>query len=197
MYCVVGLGNLGLSNSMTRHNIGFMAIDMFASELGISFDKYDCEGIVCNFNYNNENILLCKPQTSLNESGVCVKALADRYNLSSNNFIIIYDDKELPVGEIRIRSKGSGGYHNGIRSIIDWFGGNDSFYRIRIGIGKPKDNETLVSYVKCVPPEDEFSLLRQAFFNVKDSILLIVDGKLQVAQNKYNIKGKSRSKPII
>lgn len=192
MYCVVGLGNIGESYSKTRHNAGFMAIDCLAEKLGLDLTIYDCAGELCSTVICGQEVILCKPQTSLNKSGECVKQLLEKFALPVENIIILYDDSALPVGEIRIRSSGSGGYHNGMRSIISCLEGNENFPRIRIGIGRPASEETLVSHVLGTPDREEELALGKAYANAADAVLLLITENIDSAQRKYNIKGKTR-----
>lgn len=193
MYCVIGLGNLGEQRSKSRHNSGFQAVDRLAEKMGLAFDRNECEGISCHHFINGEEIIFCKPQTSLNESGVCVAAIAEKFKIPIEKIIILYDDMALPVGEIRVRAKGGPGTHNGMRSIISHLNGANNFPRVRIGIGRPAPGETAVSHVLGIPDEEEGQAMDKAYEKAADAVVLIITETVDSAQNKYNIKGKTRN----
>lgn len=135
MKLIVGLGNPGRAYKNTRHNIGFMFIDVLAKQKDTKFRldrKLKCE--ITEFRHLDEMVLLIKPMTYMNLSGEAVAAVSRFYSIEPDDIIVVYDDKDLPSGKIRIRRNGSSGGHNGMRSIIDKLG-TDQIKRIRIGIG--------------------------------------------------------------
>lgn len=143
MRIIIGLGNPGLEYKNTRHNVGFKVIDMIASDLRlipvnqteIEFRSSDlCEAEVAEAHFYGEKVLLVKPQTFMNNSGTCVMRLADFYKVEPHNIWVVTDDKDLPLGTIRVRLEGSSGGHNGLNSIISHISAN--FPRIRLGIGQ-------------------------------------------------------------
>lgn len=144
---IVGLGNPGDRYENTRHNMGFMTIDLLAQELGLSFnwEKTFVVEIADTF-VNGEKIFLVKPQTFMNESGRAVKPLMTYYNLDPSALTVIYDDMDSPVGRVRLRQKGSSGGQRGIKSIITHLG-TEEFNRIKIGIGRPKNGMKVVNHV--------------------------------------------------
>jgi len=147
MKFIIGLGNPGKKYQHNRHNIGFMAIDMLAHEFDVSMRKRKYDARHGSFSYKRESIMLVKPQTFMNESGVAVKQIVDYYQGNpSTDVLIIIDDIHLSFGTVRIRSKGSAGGHNGLQSIIDYLG-TGVFARLRIGVDKPPDYMDLSSYV--------------------------------------------------
>lgn len=135
MYIIAGLGNPGLSYSRTRHNIGFMALDALARRWGIRIHTRAFQGLVGEGLFEGEKVLLIKPQTYMNLSGSCLREVMGFYKLPPEKLIVLVDDVELPLGSLRIRSKGSAGTHNGLRSILSCLG-SDNFVRIRIGCGQ-------------------------------------------------------------
>lgn len=146
MKCFVGLGNPGPKYDKTRHNIGFMAIDQLSSDTNIELDKTKFK---CNYGIgllNGEKIMLVKPQTFMNLSGEGVRPLADYYNIELEDIVVIYDDLDLPLGRIRLRQKGSGGGHNGIKSLTQHFG-SEKYNRIRLGIERPPAGMPVTNYV--------------------------------------------------
>ncbi len=144
---IVGLGNPGSKYEKTKHNIGFMAIDKIVNNLDVTFteDKNFKAQIGSTF-INHEKVYFVKPTTFMNNSGIAVKALLTYYNISVEDLIVIYDDLDMEVGKLRLRSKGSAGGHNGIKSIIAHLG-TQEFNRIKVGIGRPVKGMTVINHV--------------------------------------------------
>ena len=133
MLLIVGLGNPGMKYKNTYHNVGFNLVDALAKSLKVKFDKTECEAKTAHTKIGGEDVILAKPQTYMNLSGVAVKKLVKHYGLDETSDIIVcYDDVDLPVGTMRMRESGSAGTHNGMRSIVDELG-TQNFKRIRIG----------------------------------------------------------------
>ncbi|MBM7641874.1 aminoacyl-tRNA hydrolase [Streptococcus loxodontisalivarius] len=144
---IVGLGNPGSKYHETRHNVGFMALDLLAKDLGVTFSENKTfKAEVASSFLDGEKVYLVKPTTFMNLSGVAVRALLAYYNIPVEDLIVIYDDLDMEVGKIRFRQKGSAGGHNGIKSIIAEIG-TQEFDRIKIGIGRPKQGMTVVNHV--------------------------------------------------
>lgn len=144
---IVGLGNPGSKYEKTKHNIGFMAVDKIVNDLDVTFteDKNFKAQIGSTF-INHEKVYFVKPTTFMNNSGIAVKALLTYYNISVEDLIVIYDDLDMEVGKLRLRSKGSAGGHNGIKSIIAHIG-TQEFNRIKVGIGRPLKGMTVINHV--------------------------------------------------
>mgnify|MGYP001189385583 CR=1 FL=1 len=161
---IIGLGNPGEKYSATRHNIGFMAVEIIASKYSIEFQKKNkFHGQFGEINNKNFKIKLLLPNTYMNESGKSVRATMDWLGYSPDQILVIFDDMDIPFGKLRIRNKGSSGGHNGIKSIINHVG-SDEFCRLKIGIGSPQQ-----------PQEDK---RRKAIshvlgpFNTKEKVIL-------------------------
>ena len=138
MKLIVGLGNPGKEYEGTRHNCGFMVVDELANKLNTEINQNKFKGLYTKVKYHGEDVILLKPQTYMNLSGESVIAAMNFFKLDKEDIIVIYDDMDLPFGDIRIREKGSSGGHNGIKSIISHIG--EEFIRIKCGIGaKEKD----------------------------------------------------------
>ncbi len=156
MYLIIGLGNPEKKYEQTRHNVGFMAIDFLVKKIGLGKfklqQKFKAE--VLTGKYDNKNIIIAKPQTYMNNSGVAVQLLKNYYKIQSENLIIVYDELDLPFKNIRVRTEGSSAGHNGIKSIIEYLA-SDKFNRIRIGI-RNNDADKL--------PADKFVLSRFSFW---------------------------------
>lgn len=144
---IVGLGNPGSKYHETKHNVGFMVLDKIVKDLNISFteDKIFKAEVASTFLYQ-EKVYFVKPTTFMNNSGQAVKALLTYYNLDIEDLLIIYDDLDMEVGKIRFRQKGSAGGHNGIKSIIAHIGSQE-FDRVKIGIGRPKGQMSVIHHV--------------------------------------------------
>ena len=145
MFLVVGLGNPDKEYQATRHNIGFMAADEIFRRYSFSDFRKKAQGLVAEGTIANEKILLVKPQTYMNLSGNCVSELVNFYKLSAQNVIVIHDDMDLNVGQIKAKSGGSAGGHNGLKSIDNHIGNN--YGRIRVGVGRPQTKEEVVNWV--------------------------------------------------
>ncbi|HHT86276.1 MAG TPA: aminoacyl-tRNA hydrolase [Clostridiales bacterium] len=191
MYLVVGLGNPGREYEKTRHNMGFLTIDYLAYKLDIDVARDFKKALIGEGRINDTKIVLAKPQTYMNLSGISVSELMNWYKCAPDELIVIYDDIDLPVGNIRIRERGSAGSHNGMRSVI-YHLEIDDFLRVRIGIGKPENDRDLVSHVLSVPDDEEFKLLIDSVKNAADAVELIIKGDIQKAQELYNKKPKKQ-----
>lgn len=146
MKLIVGLGNIGREYENTRHNIGFMVVDELARRLGVSFSKEDRSAYMAEYRAP-EKILIIKPTTYMNLSGIAVGAYANFYHIAPDSIAVIQDDMDMPVGQLRIRRKGSAGGHNGIKSITEHLGTSE-FPRFKIGIGHPaRNNKAVISHV--------------------------------------------------
>lgn len=195
MFVIAGLGNPGLQYRKTRHNIGFMAIDTLAKELKISIKTKAFGGLVGEGELNGQRVLLVKPQTYMNLSGDCLQAIMHFYKLPPRQLIVLVDDVALPLGSLRIRSKGSAGSHNGLKSIIACLNSQD-FPRIRIGCGQD-ESLLLRDYVLKRPPKQELKALEDSYRQVQDALSLIVEGKIEQAQGQFNKKHEgSKSKEV-
>ena len=192
MYLIVGLGNPGIAYQNSRHNAGFLALDTLAKNLNIPFNKRAHRSLIGEGYCGAEKLLLCKPETYMNLSGEAVQSVLSYYKLPPERLIVLYDDIDLAVGDIRIRASGSAGTHNGMRSIIACLGGEEGFPRVRIGIGKQKDERDLAAFVLGKPPKEDQELLEEAYVQAAEAALLIVDGKLQEAQAMFNKKKKKK-----
>ncbi|ANP79383.1 aminoacyl-tRNA hydrolase [Bacillus sp. B25(2016b)] len=146
MKLIVGLGNPGREYELTRHNIGFMAIDELAKRWNISLNEQKFKGVFGAGFVNGEKVILLKPLTYMNLSGESIRLLMDYYKIDVEDFVVMYDDLDIPVGKLRLRMKGSAGGHNGVKSTISHLG-TQEFQRIRMGIDRPKNGMKVVDYV--------------------------------------------------
>lgn len=184
MILIAGLGNPGLSYKKSRHNAGFMALDVLAGRTKIKIKQKGFSALYGEGSIAGQKVVLLKPQTYMNLSGDAVQQALHYYKLSPENLVVIYDDIDLALGKLRIRDHGSAGTHNGMRSIIQCIH-SEGFSRIRIGVGR---DESLVlrDFVLKKPSKAEFAVLQEAFDNAACAAELIVQGRIAEAQAKYN-----------
>ncbi len=191
MYIIAGLGNPGRKYENTRHNMGFMALDLLADACDIRVDKLKFKSLTGEGRLGGQRVLLMKPQTYMNLSGEAVREAVRFYKVESPNLIVLYDDIDLPVGTCRIRKKGSAGTHNGMRSVIYQLA-DDQFPRIRVGIA-PLDRpaprgDALIGYVIGQVSEAEGKLLRPALETAAKAAAAIVESGVERAMNLYNVR---------
>lgn len=182
-YIIVGLGNPGLKYRHTRHNMGFLALDSLAKSLGVRFNKKRFQGITGECRIGEKQVLLLKPYTFMNLSGDAVAEAMQFFKLPSERLIVLYDDIDLGAGTLRIKAKGSGGTHNGMRSVVGRMK-TEQFPRVRIGVGKP--DKALVAYVLGKPRKDQRQELSQAIVNAGQAAKMIIAKSIEAAQQKYN-----------
>lgn len=185
MKIIAGLGNPGQKYDKTKHNTGFMTMDHYLDEKGLSLDKDKFEGLWTKQKINGEDVILLEPQTYMNESGRSVSQVANFFKVDPEDILIIQDDMDMPIGKIRIRANGKSGGHNGIKSIIRDLG-TEKFNRLKIGIRHPK-NVTVVSWVLTPFNDEQQKLMDDAF----DTSVKIIDDFIagrdsQYLMNKYN-----------
>ena len=185
-WLVVGLGNPDDKYKNTRHNIGFMAADLFMNKNGGKFNKNKMQGIFGECKIAENRILVLKPQTYMNNSGICVLQLAKFYKIPIDRIIIVFDDISLDVGKIRIRRKGSHGGHNGMKSIVEHLG-NDNITRIKMGVGaKPHPDYDLADWVLSDFPKEKTEDLQKALETTAQALKEIIIKGIDSAMNKYN-----------
>lgn len=161
MLVIAGLGNPGKTYENTRHNVGFMAIDELSKEWNIELNKTKFNGLYGMGFVSRKKVLLVKPLTYMNLSGECLRPLLDYYDADHEDLKVIYDDLDLPTGKIRLRTKGSAGGHNGIKSLIQHLG-TPEFDRVRIGIGRPAGGMKVVDYVLGAFTKEELPNINDA-----------------------------------
>ena len=185
-YIIVGLGNPGGEYEATRHNAGFVVIDMLAEECSCAVTKLKFKSLYGTAQIGDKKCILMKPQTYMNNSGEAVRDAAAFYKIPAERIIVISDDISLDVGKLRIKRKGSDGGHNGLKSIIYQIQ-SDNFARIKMGVGKkPHPEYDLAAWVLSRFKNDEAQPLKSAAKNACDAIKLIVGEKIDMAMNKFN-----------
>jgi len=184
MFLIAGLGNVGDKYTKNRHNIGFLVIDKITKSLvTTTINKSDFKSQL----FKSSNQLLAKPQTFMNESGQALISIAQYYNVSNDNIIIVHDDLDLPFGTIRFKKGGGHGGHNGLRSIDSHIG--QDYIRIRVGIGKPQDKNQIANYVLSDFLKEEFLKLNDIIIpHIIKSIEAILTIPLDEVKSKFTIK---------
>ena len=185
-WLIVGLGNPGREYEKTRHNVGFRAIDLLAQKLGCKIDRLKYQGLYCQTVYDGRKLFLLKPQTYMNLSGRSVLQLSAYFNIPPQRIIVLFDDISLPPGRLRIRSDGSAGGHNGIKSIIAELGSQD-FPRVKIGVGgKAHPDQDLADHVLSGFSAIEEKALTSALERAVEAALTVIDKGVPEAANRYN-----------
>ncbi len=185
-YLVCGLGNPGSEYDKTRHNSGFSAIDYISGKSGIEINRLKHSAKIGTGVIGDKKVMLMKPQTYMNKSGVAVSDAARYYNIPVDHIIVISDDISLDVGRVRIRRSGSAGGQKGLASIIECLG-SDAFPRIKIGVGaKPNPEYDLASWVLSKFTPSEIEKIASRYDGIYEALCLMMDGKIEDAMQKCN-----------
>jgi peptidyl-tRNA hydrolase, PTH1 family len=183
---IVGLGNPGYEYYLTPHNLGFMAVDRLAEECGVDVSRREGQALVARTEVEGVEVLLAKPQTFMNLSGLAVERLVARYEVSDEDLMVLVDDADLPFGTLRIRPRGSAGGHNGMKSIIGALQ-SDDFVRVRMGI-QPVDRpvEDRASYVLARFRKSELEAVAEMIARAAEAVRVILRDGTQKAMNLFN-----------
>ncbi len=185
-FIIAGLGNPGLQYEKTRHNVGFMAVDLLAQSEKFSFNKNKYDALLGEWKLGDKRILVIKPQTYMNCSGKAVSRIVSFYKIPTDKVIVLHDDISLDVGKIRMRRKGSDGGQRGMRDIIELLG-TDNIMRIKIGVGaKPHPDYDLKDWVLGKFPESQKDDLKTALDKSVLALREIILKGIDSAMNKYN-----------
>ena len=186
MKVIVGLGNPGREYEMTRHNVGFWAIDRLADEWGIALNQGKFKGLMGEGRVGTEKVILVKPLTYMNLSGECVAPLLNFYKLDAEeDLLVIYDDLDLPCGKIRLRTKGSAGGHNGIKSLIAHLG-TQEFKRIKVGVDRPEPGRKVADYVLSTFLPEQKADVDEAVKRAVEASKAWMDISFLRVMNQYN-----------
>ena len=185
MVLIIGLGNPGSKYAGTRHNIGFSAVTALADAYGIDMKTKECKGVTGTGVIEGVKVKLVQPQTFMNLSGECVRALTDFYKVPLEDILVICDEISLPPGKIRIRPKGSAGGHNGMKSIIAQLGTN-VFPRLRIGVGEKPEGWDLADHVLAHFPKEDEEAVRESLKKTVDAVRCILSDGIAEAMNRFN-----------
>ena len=192
IWIIAGLGNPGPEYSDTRHNCGFKVIDKLIEKIAKNekvTQKFKGKYVSCE--YEENKLILLKPETYMNNSGESVDAIMNWFKVDESHLIVIYDDFDISTGQIRVRPKGSSGTHNGMKSILQYVG-TDEFARVRVGIGpKPKEMD-IIKFVLGRFSNDESKILEESFSKAAEAVLCIIKKGTEEAMNKYNGNAKNK-----
>ena len=186
MLLFVGLGNPTPDSENNRHNIGFKIIDAMNQKFGLSKQKPKFKGLLTTGNIGNQKVYAIKPLTFMNNSGICIRELLEYFKIDSADVIVFHDDLDIDFGKIKAKFGGTNAGHNGIAS-IDKFIGKD-YSRVRIGIGRPEPKVNVSDYVLNDFNEDEKQEINKITYNIIDSMLMLVDRKLDLFSSTVNNK---------
>lgn len=174
MLLIVGLGNIGKEYENTFHNMGFMAVDAIAERFGVELKRAECSALTAVTQKNGEKIVLAKPTSYMNLSGVAVKSLIAKYGAELSELVVLYDDIDIDRFSVRVRAEGSGGTHNGMRNIIQVLNRTD-FKRIRIGVGR--NDGDLKDYVLSKISPNDRAEFQKIFGRIADAVVRYVQDK--------------------
>jgi len=184
---IAGLGNPGDKFKGTRHNIGFDIIDLVAQKHGLTFrtERSEPSYQLASWNKGGKKVLLIKPLTYMNRSGLAVSRLVHYYRIEPCNLLVVHDDIDLALGRLRFMRKGGHGGHNGVRSVIEQLGTNE-FPRLRMGIGRPEGNIAVERYVLSKFSSEEQPVIDKVKDLAAEGIICFIESGIEVSMNRYN-----------
>jgi peptidyl-tRNA hydrolase, PTH1 family len=186
MLLLVGLGNPNLDNFNNRHNVGFLIIDAINQKFNLSKQKPKFKGLLTTGKINEQKVFAIKPLTFMNNSGICIKELIDYFKIDVKDVFVFHDDMDINIGKVKAKIGGSNAGHNGIDSIDKNIGKNYS--RVRIGVGRPKNNSTGADHVLENFSSDEKLYLEKVTNNIIESLSILIDKDLDLFSSKINQK---------
>jgi peptidyl-tRNA hydrolase, PTH1 family len=188
---IVGLGNPGIEYQFTPHNAGFLAVDRIAEDCGVMLTNRRGKALTARAKLAGQDVLLAKPETFMNLSGLSVAALIQEFEISAEDIIVLYDELALPLGTIRIRERGSANGHNGVKSISGVLG-TEEWLRVRIGVGKPalEDGREIKAggrdYLLSPMRKQELAVLDEVLDRVRGAVEVVLTEGVGAAMNKFN-----------
>lgn len=182
---IVGLGNPGFKYHLTPHNLGFMALDRLAEDCGVEIGRRENQALTAATEIAGERVVLAKPQTYMNLSGMAVARLLEQYALPSRDLLVLVDDVALPLGMLRVRARGSAGTHNGLKSIIGALQADD-FGRIRLGAEPEREREDLGSYVLGPFRKSDLKVVAEMLDRACEAVRVILKEGIPAAMNRFN-----------
>ncbi|HWR34919.1 MAG TPA: aminoacyl-tRNA hydrolase [Clostridia bacterium] len=196
MKLIVGLGNPGIEYQFTPHNMGFLAVDRIAEQCGVGVDNRHCRSLTGKGRIAGHGVVLAKPETYMNLSGMAVRELVREYEVApEQDLIVIYDDLDLPFGGIRVRPRGSSGGHNGVESIIGALG-TQEFLRVRLGIAPDHPMRDGAKYVLSQFRKVQYPAIDQALDAAAQAVTVILNEGASAAMNRFNRKAVNQDAPV-
>ncbi|HWG49365.1 MAG TPA: aminoacyl-tRNA hydrolase [Candidatus Acidoferrales bacterium] len=190
MKLIVGLGNPGIEYQFTPHNIGFLAVDRIAEQCGVTIDNRHCKALTGRSRLGNEEVLLAKPETYMNLSGMSVLELVRKYEADAEkDLIVIYDELDLPLGMIRVRQRGSSAGHNGMQSIINALQ-TEEIARIRIGVAPDDPRKGGAKYILSPFRKSQLVAVDEALDVTAQAVNVIISEGIATSMNRFNRKNK-------
>ncbi len=186
MLLFVGLGNPTPNSENNRHNIGFKIIDAINNKFKLSKQKPKFKGLLTTGSINNKKVYAIKPLTFMNNSGICIRELMEYFKIDAEDVIVFHDDLDIDFGKVKAKFGGSDAGHNGIASIDKFIG--KEYSRVRIGIGKPKNNTAVNDHVLKDFDEDEKTELESIKENITDNLSILIEKKLDLFSSTVNNK---------
>jgi PTH1 family peptidyl-tRNA hydrolase len=182
---IVGLGNPGPEHQVTRHNAGFWFVDLLARRHGVEFRDYrKFSGETARVGIGGQDLVLLKPTTYMNRSGLSVRQLSDFYKVAADDILVAHDELDLAAGAVRLKHGGGHGGHNGLRDTIAHIG--ESFWRVRLGIGHPGNKADVIDYVLTRAPRAEEDLILDAVNTAADNVPLLIEEGAERAMTKLH-----------
>lgn len=186
---IVGLGNPGPEHLLTRHNAGFWFVDALAAKAGARFRSHTkFQGEICRTQLSGGEVTLLKPMTYMNRSGLAIRALFDYLKVPASEVLVVHDELDLPVGEVRFKLGGGAGGHNGLRDTITHIG--PDFWRLRLGIGHPGDKSEVIDYVLRRAPKEEEARLLESVSEAIPALQVFLEQGAERAMNDLHGNGK-------
>ena len=182
---IAGLGNPGSQYRETRHNVGFLVLDEIGREYSLATDKKKFNTLYGRGSVENSELVLVKPMAYMNNSGPPLRRLADYFRISGEEILVIHDDIDLAFGRLKIKEKGGHGGHNGVRSLMDAFGGGD-FARLRVGVGRSESRADVTDHVLGKYNTEELKYLNRIVSRARDAVATILTKGVMVAMNRFN-----------
>jgi len=182
---IVGLGNPGYEYHLTPHNLGFRAVDRLAEDCGVEITRPEAQALTASTRIEAVDVVLAKPQTFMNLSGIAVARLLSKYELPVRDLIVLVDDVALPLGSLRLRQRGSAGSHNGLKSVIGALE-SDAFARVRMGVQPDYPVEDLVSYVLGRFRKSDLERVAEMLDQAVEAVRLILRAGPKEAMNRFN-----------
>jgi len=182
---IAGLGNPGLQYARTRHNAGFMTVDLLGERLSARYWKDEAGSHTASVNFDDGIIVLAKPLTYMNVSGRAIRRLSEKYEVKAPEVVVVHDDIDIPAGLIRVKQGGGHGGHNGLRSITDELGSNE-YVRIRVGVGRPFGRMSAADYVLQPLSGQALEEFTQTVEDAADCVMYLLNHGLPSAMQEFN-----------
>ena len=193
MKLIVGLGNPGIEYQFTPHNLGFLAVDRIAEQCGVVVNNRHCRAQTARARIGNEDVVLAKPETYMNLSGMSVRELVEKYEAQpASDLVVLYDELDLPFGTLRVRPRGRSAGHNGVESVIGALG-TQEFMRIRMGVGPEHPVADGARYVLSQFKKAQYPVVNQVLDAAADAVKVILAEGIQAAMNRFNRKEEAAS----